>query len=102
VIVQKKYVPVMLLRAYRAAELRVNMLKDNTKMDIKEMALNIASTILNWINIALWSPLSATILLGKDEYLAQLIQFYRPQCKYTVLYRLFMFSYTTLTTHRCT
>jgi hypothetical protein len=39
VIVQKKYVPLMLLRAYRAAGLRVNMLKDNIKMGIKEMAL---------------------------------------------------------------
>jgi hypothetical protein len=29
----------MLLRAYRAAELHVNMLKDNIKMDFKEIAL---------------------------------------------------------------
>jgi hypothetical protein len=32
----------MLLTAYRAAELRVNMLKDDIKMDIKELALKIA------------------------------------------------------------
>ena len=36
---QKKYLSVMLLTAYRAAGLRVNMLRDNTEMDIKEMAL---------------------------------------------------------------
>jgi hypothetical protein len=40
VIVQKKYVPRMLLTAYRAAGLRVNMLKDN----IKEMALMTSGT----------------------------------------------------------
>jgi hypothetical protein len=39
VTVQNKHVPLMLLTAYRAAGLRVNMLKDNIKMDIKEMAL---------------------------------------------------------------
>ena len=39
VIMQKKYVPLMLLRAYRAAGLCVNMLKDNNEIDIKEMAL---------------------------------------------------------------
>jgi hypothetical protein len=38
-IVHKKSVPLTLLRAYRAAELRVNMLKDNIKIDMKEMAL---------------------------------------------------------------
>ena len=31
--------PLMLLTAYRAAELRLNMLKDNIEMDIIEMAL---------------------------------------------------------------
>ena len=38
-IVQKKNVALMLLRAYRAARLRLNMLKDNIEMDNKEMAL---------------------------------------------------------------
>ena len=38
-IVQKKYVPLMLLTAYRAAGLRVNMLRDNIGIDIKEIAL---------------------------------------------------------------
>jgi hypothetical protein len=38
-LVQEKYVPFMLLRAYREAELCVNMLKDNTEGDIKEIAL---------------------------------------------------------------
>jgi hypothetical protein len=36
VIVQKKYVTVMLLRAYRAAELCVNMLMDKIEMDNEE------------------------------------------------------------------
>ena len=39
VIVQKKYVALMLLRAYRAAGLCVNMLKDDNEIDVKEMAL---------------------------------------------------------------
>ena len=39
VTLHKKYVPLMFFRAYRAAGLRVNMLKDNIDMDIKEMAL---------------------------------------------------------------
>ena len=41
VIVQKKYVPFMFLRAYRAAGLCVNMLKDNIELNMKEMALMI-------------------------------------------------------------
>ena len=39
VTVQKKYVPGILLRAYRAAGLRVNMLEGNKEMGIKEMAI---------------------------------------------------------------
>jgi len=39
VTVLEKYVALMLLRAYRAAGLCVNMLKDNNEIDIKEMAL---------------------------------------------------------------
>jgi hypothetical protein len=38
VTVHSKYVPLMLLTAYRAAGLRVNMLKDNIEIDIKEIA----------------------------------------------------------------
>ena len=33
--VRKKCVPLMLLRGYRAAELRVSMVKDNIEMGIK-------------------------------------------------------------------
>jgi len=44
VIVQKKYVALMLLTAYRAAGLRVNMLKENNEIDFKEMALIITQT----------------------------------------------------------
>jgi hypothetical protein len=39
VIVYKEYGALMLLTAYRAAGLRVNMLKDNIEMGIKEMPL---------------------------------------------------------------
>jgi hypothetical protein len=35
-IVQKKYVLLMFLTAYRAAGLRVNMLKENIEMDMKK------------------------------------------------------------------
>jgi hypothetical protein len=37
VILKKKYILLMLLRAHRAGELHVNMLKDNFEMTIKEM-----------------------------------------------------------------
>jgi hypothetical protein len=39
VTVQKKYVPLILLTAYRAAGIRVIKVKDNIEMDIKEMPL---------------------------------------------------------------
>ena len=51
VIVQKKYVPLMLLKAYRVAELRVNMLRDNIEIDITEMAAVSMRTELNLTNI---------------------------------------------------
>jgi hypothetical protein len=38
VILHKENVPFMLLRAYRAADLRVDMLKDNIEIDIKNGA----------------------------------------------------------------
>jgi hypothetical protein len=34
---QKQYVALMLLTAYRAAEIHVNVFKDNIKMGIKEI-----------------------------------------------------------------
>jgi hypothetical protein len=40
----------MLLTAYRAAGLRVSMLKGNNETDIKEMALIITQTENNFIN----------------------------------------------------
>jgi len=40
VIVQKKYVALMLLTVYRAAGLCVNVLKDNIECDIKEITRN--------------------------------------------------------------
>jgi len=39
VTVQKKYVPRMLLKAYRVAGLHVNMQRDNIEINIKEMTL---------------------------------------------------------------
>jgi len=48
---QKKYVPHILLTAYRAAELRVNMLKDNVELDIKETVLMNTWNESNLINI---------------------------------------------------
>jgi len=42
VILKKKYIPLMLLRAYKATGLRVNILKDNIEMDIKIWRLRLA------------------------------------------------------------
>ena len=47
---QKKYVPLILLTAYRAARLRENMLKDNIKMDSKEIVLMTTRTEFNSMN----------------------------------------------------
>jgi len=44
------YVPLVLLRAYRASELLVNTLKYNIKMDIKEIALMITRNKSNFKN----------------------------------------------------
>ena len=41
---QRKYVPLMLLRAYRVAGLYVNMFKDNIEMGIKGKVLVIKCT----------------------------------------------------------
>ena len=48
---QKQYVPLMLLTAYIASELLVNMLKDNIKMEIKGMALMTRWNESNLINV---------------------------------------------------
>jgi hypothetical protein len=45
-----KYFPLMFLKAYRAGGWRVNMLKDNMKMFIKEIVLRITRTENNFIN----------------------------------------------------
>jgi hypothetical protein len=63
VIVQKKCV--MLLTAYRAAGFRVNMLKDNFKIDSKEMALMTNGLNLIGQYMTLGSQLSGTILCRK-------------------------------------
>ena len=61
VIVQKKSVPLMLLTAYRVAELLVNMLKDSIETDCKEMELMTRRLNLIWLCIIVRSPFSATI-----------------------------------------
>jgi hypothetical protein len=50
VIVQKKYIPLVLLREKRSAKLHVNMLKDNIKIDINERAIMIKRPENNLIN----------------------------------------------------
>jgi len=47
----EKYILVTFLRAYRAAGVHVNMLKNNIKMDMKEIAIKTAWTEFNLINI---------------------------------------------------
>jgi len=49
--VQKKCVPHMFLRAYRAVELHAKNLKDNIEMHIKEIALMTTWNESNLINI---------------------------------------------------
>jgi hypothetical protein len=51
VIVQKKYLPHVLLRAYMAAGLLGNVLKNDIEMDIIEIALMTTRTELNLVNI---------------------------------------------------
>ena len=51
VIVREKYVVLMLLRANRAAGLRVKVLQDIFEIDCIEMALMIAESENNLINI---------------------------------------------------
>ena len=51
VIVQKNYIPLIFLRAYRAVELCVNTIKYNIKMVIKEIMLMITRIVNNLINI---------------------------------------------------
>ena len=65
-LVQKKCVPLMLLRGYRAAELRVNMLKDNIEMDIKGIS-DYGYVECKYFDqyTTLRSPLSSTIFCRK-------------------------------------
>ena len=48
VLVHKKYVPLMFLRGYRAAELRVNILKYNIEMDVKYLEIMSTQTEIIW------------------------------------------------------
>jgi hypothetical protein len=72
VTVLKKCVALMLLRAYRAAGLQVNMLKDNIEMDIKGMTLMTSG--LNMFNILSYDhSYQPRYLIENDEYLDQLV-----------------------------
>jgi len=50
-LVQNKYIPHMLLAAYRAAELHAKKLKDNIEIHIKEISLMTTWNGSNLINI---------------------------------------------------
>ena len=51
IVQKKKYFPLMFPRAYMAAGLGVNVLKNDIEMDTKEVALMSTRTELNLINI---------------------------------------------------
>ena len=70
-IVHKKYVPLTLLTAYRAVELRVNMLKDNIKMGIKGIAFMTSGLNLIWSIYILRSQLSSTTYSRKRKVSCQ-------------------------------
>jgi hypothetical protein len=73
-LVRNKYVPRMLLRAYRAAELQVNMLKDNIKMDFKEIALMTTWNESNFISIQSYHHhYQPGYLVENEKYLDQMI-----------------------------
>ena len=73
VIVQKKYVALMLLIAYRAAGLCVNVLKYNIDMNIEEYRFWLAERTYFHQYVILRPQLTATLFARKDEYLAQLM-----------------------------
>jgi hypothetical protein len=50
-LVQKQYVPLMLLKIYRTAELLVNKVKDNIEVDSKEIELMTTWNESNLLNI---------------------------------------------------
>jgi hypothetical protein len=56
----------MLVRAYRAAGWRVNMIKDNIEMDIKKWWLWLAEWTEFDQYIILWLPLSAMVFDSKS------------------------------------
>ena len=103
VTVQKKYIPFMLLTAYRAAGLRVNMLKDNIENDIKEMALLFTRTENNFINT------TSQYRHFRSRYLVETVTVFpswssseKRLCTYTLCYRLLVLSYATPTPRRLT
>jgi len=103
VILQKKYVPLMLMRAYRAAGLCVNMLKDNIEMDIKETALMLTRTENNFINsFSKYRLFHSIYLVESINILCSCSRSESPLCISTVRYRLSMSIYATPTTHSLT
>jgi len=93
----------MLLRAYRAAGLRVNLIRDNIEMEIKEMAPMTSGTNLIWSIYKLKITVNSQhICLKTMNTLTTWFRYERPPCPYSVWYRLLMFSYATLTAHRYT
>ena len=71
-LVQTKYVPLIFLRAYKAAEWRVNKLKDNIEMDIQENALMTMWNESSLINKKYWNHhYQPRCLVENDEYLGQ-------------------------------
>ena len=61
VTVQRKYVPLMLLRAYRVAGLYVNMQRDNTEMGIKGKVL-----VIKWTENYLSIHIRNIIIVSND------------------------------------
>ena len=98
---EKKYVSFMLLPAYRAAELFVNMLKDNFGKESKEMALMIKRTENNCTSTySQYRSIQSQYLVEIMHILPSWSSFERPLCSCTLFYRLLMLSYATLTPKR--
>jgi len=100
-IVQKIYVAFTLLRAHRAAGIRVNMLKDNTEMCIKEMAFKITRTQFDQ-SLVFRTQLYAKIFDRTDDYLDQLMQFSKTALHIHCVVPPVHFSFETRTPRLCT
>ena len=98
----KKNVALMLLRAYRAAGLRLNMLKDNIEMDIRNWYLWPANWTQFYQYIILRSSLSAAIF-DRQRWTSWPVDLaLKDSFAHTLCVLPTNFSYATLTAHRCT